>query len=101
MKKKSFEKLSLKKEEIINLNDSQMNELEGGAASSNICWAVSSYFTGKIADEGFLLMKRNTIWIGCTTDPARSQMYGTPGCIAPYQDGGGEFSPAKPSYPVG
>lgn len=56
MEKKTLKKLSLNKEEIVNLNDSQMNGLRGGATttvttSSKPCSAVISYVTAVIVED--------------------------------------------------
>lgn len=48
---KKLKKLSLNKETIVNLNDHEMNQIHGGGTTTNPCWAISGYITGKIADR--------------------------------------------------
>ena len=52
--KKKLKKLTLRKEEIVNLNDFEMNAAKGGTSplttSSEICSAIVSYISGKIVD---------------------------------------------------
>lgn len=38
--KKSIKRLQLKKEEIVNLNDFQMNQIKGGASPSAIAYSI-------------------------------------------------------------
>ena len=90
---KKLKKLSLDKEKIVNLNEQGMNELKGGSTtfcSSKICSAIVSATVSFITGDGYdytkytaeSWMKDNTLWVGCTTDPKYSEMYGTtPGCV--------------------
>lgn len=113
MEKENLKKLSLNKEEIINLNDEQMDGLRGGSAwgkfsrdvlkglsTEKLTEEVEDLFKWSL-DQGASVMKENTVWVGCTTDPARSRMYNTPGCIAPYQTVNGQPNTGDVDYPVG
>ncbi|WP_257668510.1 class I lanthipeptide [Parapedobacter tibetensis] len=84
---KKLKKLSLDKEKIVNLNEQGMSELKGGSISA-ISRFITHYSAGKSLDYTTSVveswMKDNTLWVGCTTDPKYSEMYGTtPGCIEP------------------
>ncbi len=82
---KKLKKISLKKEQIVNLNQYEMNQLQGGTWSK-VSEAITTWSLGHSLDYTIELtesiLKDNTVWIGCTTDPERSKMYGgAPGCV--------------------
>ncbi|MFA8299689.1 MAG: class I lanthipeptide [Hyphomicrobiales bacterium] len=49
--KKKTNNLQLKKETIAQLNSTEMNYVNGGSDTGNICWAVTSYVVTKVVDK--------------------------------------------------
>ncbi len=84
-KKQKLKKLVLKKEEIVNLNDMEMKNVMGGgtftATSSNPCWAVGSYITGKIVD--YIIDTANDYFNKPKYESKTSDVVAYGGCLLP------------------
>ncbi|MEZ0453268.1 TIGR04149 family rSAM-modified RiPP [Sphingobacterium thalpophilum] len=78
---KKIKKIKLEKETIVNLNDNDMLQLKGGSVSEWISTYVSEKIIEYTASMTASILKENTFWVGCTTDPRYSKAPGQPGCV--------------------
>ncbi len=90
--KKQIKRLKLKKEEIVNLNEFQMNQIKGGATPS-IVWSVIKSVIESVASAYSIYTagKEESLWncaesaqADCMTDI--SKQYVASGCLIPDVD---------------
>lgn len=86
--KKKLKKLVLKKEEIVNLNDYQMRQIQGGGSISGVISKISKYTVDYTISEtidqiidyadGYM---RDHSWYGCAPQISEEKYMG--GCLLP------------------
>lgn len=87
--KKKLKKLVLKKEEIVNLNDYQMRQIQGGSISGVIS-KVSKYtveitiseVVSQALESADAYMREHS-WYGCAPEPQISEEQYMGGCLLP------------------